>query len=278
MDIFFSNMKLNGFSEKTIKNYNYHIQRFLKFTNKSVLKMTTEDIRLFLTHIMNTYQIKNSTLETEKSILKSLFSWLELEEYILKSPAKKIRPTKVERRVRKAMSLEDIELLRCSCKTDRERCILELLFGTGIRLNELRQINVEDLNWQEKSITVVGKGNKERVVYFSPKTKVHIKKYLKVRPASNSNALIITSRNPRNRLGNRAIQMEIKRIAKRAGIEYSVFPHLFRHSFATIGLNSGVSINVLHDLLGHEGMDTTMNYAKTDLETIKHECRKYLNQ
>ena len=278
LNMFFSNMKLNGFSAKTSKNYNYHIRRFIKFVNKSILKVTTEDIRTFLMYLVETYNIKNSTLETEKSILKSLFSWLETEEYILKSPAKKIKPTKVEKRVRKSMSLEDIEMMRCACITARERCILELLFSTGIRLDELHQINIDDFNWQDKSIRVIGKGNKERIVYFSPKTKVYVKQYLKERRASESNALLITSKYPRNRLGNKSIQNEIKKISNRAGIEYSVFPHLFRHSFATIGLNSGISINVLHDLLGHERLDTTMTYAKTDVETIKYEYRKHLNQ
>jgi len=276
--LYFSTMKLNGLSEKTMKNYKYHFDRFLAFVNKSILKVTTDDIRLFLTDLISKNHIKNSTLETEKSILKSLFSWLETEEYILKSPAKRIRPTKIERRLRKSMSLEDIELMRCACATSRERCIFELLFSTGVRLEELHEINITDLNWQENSIKVIGKGNKERIVYFSPKSKIYIKSYLKDRGISKSDALFITQRQPRNRLGNRSIQKELKTISAKAGIEYSVFPHLLRHSFATIGLNSGMDINVIHDLLGHQNLETTMIYAKTDMETIKYQYRKHLNQ
>lgn len=276
--LYFASMKLNGLSDKTIRNYRYHFDRFLKFVNKPLLKVSTDDIRLFLTDLVDKKHIKNSTLETEKSILKSLFSWLEVEEYILKSPAKRIKPTKVEKRLRKSMPLEDIELMRCSCVTSRERCVLELLFSTGVRLEELHKINIDDLNWQDNSIKVIGKGNKERVVYFSSKSKLYIKKYLEDRPISNSNALFITSKQPRNRLGNRSVQIELKNISSRAGIEYSVFPHLLRHSFATVGLNAGMSINVIHDLLGHERLDTTMIYAKTDTETAKYEYRKHLNQ
>lgn len=121
------------------------------------------------------------------------------------------------------MPLEDIELMRCSCVTSRERCILELLFSTGVRLEELHKINIDDLNWQDNSIKVIGKGNKERIVYFSPKSKLYMKKYLADRPDSTSNALFITSKQPRNRLGNRSVQTELKHISKRAGIDYSVF-------------------------------------------------------
>lgn len=270
INLYFASMKLNGCSEKTMKNYKYHFDRFLKSVNKSLLEVSTSDIRLFLTELVDRTHIKNSTLETEKSILKSLFSWLEVEEYIPKNPTKRIKPTKIDKRIRSAMSLEDIEMMRCACATSRERCILELLFSTGIRLEELHGIDINDLNWQDNSIKVIGKGNKERIVYFSAKAKVYIKKYLTDRPKSNSNALFIASKSPRERLGNKSVQIEIKNISNRAGINYSVFPHLLRHSFATIGLNSGMNIDVIRDLLGHERLDTTMIYAKTSMETVNY--------
>lgn len=275
---YFDSMRLDGLSEKTIKNYKYHLDRFAEYMQKPASQITTADLRKFLSNLVDTRHIKNSTLESEKSILKSFFSWLEEEEYILKNPAKKIKPTKIEKRIRKAITLEELELMRDSCVTARERCMLELFFSTGVRLDEMNRMNISDLNWVDNSIRVIGKGNKERIVYFSAKAKVYIRKYLAERGISNSDALFIATKLPKERLGHRSLENEIKGIAKRAGIDKSIYPHLLRHTFATTGLKSGMSINVIHDLLGHESLDTTLVYAQTDQETAQYEYKKHLNQ
>ena len=271
-------LRIDGLSEKTIKNYEYHLIRFSQYVKKPIGHITVADLRSYLANLVSTRKIKNSTLEGEKSILKSFFLWLEIEEYIVKSPAKKIKPTKVERRVRHGLSIEELELMRDACATPRQRCMLELFFCTGMRLDELSNVDIDDLNWTDNSIRIIGKGNAERIVFFSAKAKVYIKKYLAVRGFTESSALFITSKLPKARMGHRSIQNEIKTIAIKAGIDRSVFPHLLRHSFASIGLNSGMSINTIQELMGHSKIDTTMIYARMDRENAKFEYKKYLNQ
>ncbi len=275
---YMENKRLDGLSEKTLHNNLYHLNRFASFVQKNVSTVTTADIRKFLSFLVETKHLKCTTLETEKSILKAFFLWLEDEEYIAKSPARKIKPSKVEKRLRKALTLEELELLRDACTTTRERCMLEMFFSTGVRLDELSKINIADLNWTDNSLRVIGKGDKERIVYFSAKAKVYLKKYLAERGIHETDALFINSKKPHGRLGHKSIEVEIKKIAGKAGINKSIYPHLLRHSFATQGLKSGVSINVIHDLLGHESLDTTLVYAQTDRDTAAYEYKKHLNQ
>lgn len=270
--------RLDGMSEATLKNYKYHLDRFERFVQKRCTTITTADIRDYLADLVATRHLKNTTLETEKSMLKSFFAWLEEEEYILKSPAKRIRPTKTEKRVRRSLTLEELELMRDACQTPRERCMLELFYSTGVRLDELHKMNVAAFDWAGNSIHVVGKGNKERVVYFSDKAKVYIKKYLAVRGTFEDPALFIASKRPHARMGRRSIEQEIARIAQRAGLDKRVFPHLLRHSFATQGAKSGMSLQALHDLLGHSSINTTMVYVDDDPETAAYQHKRFLNQ
>lgn len=270
--------ELDGLSPATIINYRYHLNRFARFVQKRVTTITTADIRAYLSDIVETRKIKNSTLEGEKSILKSFFSWLEDEEYIRKSPAKKIRPTHCEKRVRKSLTLEELELMRDACQTPRERCMLELFYSSGMRLAELGSVDITMLDWSDNSIRVIGKGNKERIVRFSEKTKVYIKKYLAVRGSLEDPALFIRSKSPHTRMGRRSIEQEIGRIAEHAGLDKHVFPHLLRHSFATQGAKSGMSITTIQELMGHSKIETTMGYVDTDQETAAYEHKRYLNQ
>lgn len=270
--------QLDGMSPETLKNYRYHLVRFANYIQKRSSVITTQDIRQYLSNIVESRKIKNSTLEGEKSILKSFFSWLEDEEYIVKSPAKKIKPTRCIRKVRDSLSVEELELMRDACQSPRQRCLLELFYSTGMRLAELCQVNVDDLNWQNNSIKIIGKGNKERIVYFSDKSRIYIKKYLNVRGVFDSSALFITSKSPHKRMGRRSIEIEINKISDNAKLDKHVFPHLLRHSFATQGSRSGMSLTSLHQLLGHSRLDTTLIYVDADQETAAYEHRKYLNQ
>lgn len=277
-EAFYNSMRLDGLSEKTIKNYSYHISRFALHVQKPVSRITTNDIRAFLSMLVETRHLKNSTLETEKSILKAFFNWLESEEYISKSPAKKIRPTKIEKRIRKSLTYEELEMLRDACNTTRKRCLIELFYSTGVRIDELHKMDIHDISWQDNSIRVIGKGNKERIVYFSDRAKLYLKRYIAERGILGTDALFVTSKKPHNRMGHKSIQNEIKAIAKDAGIEKPVFPHLLRHSFATHSRKAGMSLETIHDLMGHERMDTTLTYAQSDQETARYEFRKYHNQ
>lgn len=278
IEAYLSCRALDGLSQATIANYRYHLARFARYIEKRVTTITTADIRAYLADLVETRKIKSTTLEGEKSILKSFFAWLEDEEYIKKSPARKIRPTRVEKRVRKSLTLEELELMRDACQTPRERCMLELFYSSGMRLAELGSVDMPMLDWSDNSIRVIGKGNKERIVRFSEKTKVYIKKYLAVRGSFEDPALFIRSKSPHTRMGRRSIEQEIGRIAERAGLDKHVFPHLLRHSFATQGSRSGMSITTIQELMGHSKIETTMGYVDTDQETAAYEHKKYLNQ
>jgi len=275
---YLSSRKLDGMSDQTLLNYRYHLKRFASFVKKRTSTINIQDLRDYLSYIVELKHLKNSTLEQEKSILKAFFNWLEIEEYIEKSPAKKLRPTRCPKKVRDSLTIEELEMMRNACKTPRQRCMLEILFSTGVRVSELCNINVSDINWQNNSIKVVGKGNKERIVYFSDKSRIYIKNYLAVRGTFESPALFITSKIPHERMGRRSIENEIKAIAKAANLDKNVFPHLLRHSFATIGAHSGMSLTTLHNLMGHSKIETTLIYIDLDQETAAYEHKKYLNQ
>lgn len=270
--------KLDGLSELTIKNYKYNLDRFAEFVQKRVTTITAQDIREFLSHLVETRNITNSTLETQKSILKAFFGWLETEEYITNSPTKKIRPTKCAKPIKKSLTIEELELLRNACKTPRQRCMLELFFSSGMRLAELHRVNIHDIDWQSNSIKIVGKGNKERVVYFSDKARLYIKKYLAVRGSFEDPALFIASKHPHARMGTRSIQQEINAIAENANVESHVHPHKLRRTFATFGSRSGMSLTSLRGILGHAKLETTMLYVDADQEAEAYEHSRYINQ
>lgn len=263
--------KLDGLSPQTLKNYNYNLLIFASYVRKPLAAINVTDLRMFLA--TRCKEMKATSVNGQISILKSFFGWLASEEYIPKDPTKKLKPTKEPKRLRHAMTEEEIELLRQACKTDREKALVEFLISTGCRLSEVVSINVESINWYEMSVFVIGKGNKERKVYFSTKAKVLLKKYLQTRKG-DSPALFASIRAPYGRIGGRAIEKEVNKIKERAGLDKSVYPHLFRHSFATHKLNSGMPLTVLQQLMGHESPETTLVYAELNDETIKHEYKK----
>jgi integrase/recombinase XerD len=271
LQIYLAVKGLEGLSKKTLKNYNYNLLIFGSYLKKPLATVTTTDIRIFLANRCK--NMKPTSTNGQISILKSFFGWLNSEGYIPSNPMIQIKQTKEPKRLRHAMTDEEVELLRQACKSDREKALTEFLISTGCRLSEVVGVNLEDINWYEMSLNVIGKGNKERKVYFSIKAKILLKKYINSRNDQNP-ALFVTSKNPHNRLGGRSIEKEIKNIANRAGFEKSIFPHLFRHSFATHKLNSGMSLPVLQHIMGHETPATTQIYAELLEENIMHEYKK----
>lgn len=271
MQIYLASKKLDGLSPKTLKNYQYNLLIFSDYLRKPLSTVTAMDLRMYLAQRCK--NMKPSSVNAQISILKSFFGWLYIEEYIPKNPTLKLKQTKEPKRVRHALSEEEIELLRQACKSDREKALVEFLISTGCRLSEVVGIDKEDISWHEMSLFVIGKGDKERKVYFSIKAKILLKKYLLSRKDNNP-ALFVTTRAPHNRLGGRSIEREIAKISKRAGFEKSVFPHLFRHSFATQKINSGMPLPVLQHIMGHESPATTQIYAELSDENIMHEYKK----
>lgn len=275
--LYLATKNTEGLSKKTLYNYGLVLIKFSRFIRKNVADVTTMDIRVYLAKIQKENKLKNSSLETLKTYIRSFFGWLRVEGFIINNPAERIKAIKVEKRIRKALEPDELEQMRDACKTVRQQSILEFAFSTGCRLSEICSINIMDLNWNELSLKVVGKGNKERKVFFSPKAKLYIKKYLNSRTDACP-ALFVSGRQPHGRLGERAIEKEVAKIAKNAGLERAVFPHLLRHTFATFALKAGMPLPVLQELMGHESPTTTQVYAKIDSDMVKQEYRKYMVQ
>ncbi|APQ78367.1 site-specific tyrosine recombinase/integron integrase [Clostridium botulinum] len=271
LTIYLASKKLDGLSLETLKNYRYNLIIFADYLRKPLAAIETMDLRMFLA--ARCKNMKPSSMNGQISILKSFFGWLATEEYIPKNPAAKLKQTKEPKRVRKPLTEEEAELLRQACETFRQKALTEFLISTGCRLDEVFKVNKDNINWHEMSLFVIGKGNKERKVYFNTKAKILLKKYLLTREDDDP-ALFVTSKKPYHRLGKRSIQREFKKIANMAGIEKSIHPHLFRHSFATYKINSGMPMPIIQHLMGHESPATTQIYAQLSEETVKYEYKK----
>lgn len=263
--------KLDGLSKKTLYNYNLNLIIFSQYIRKPLATIDATDVRVFL--IKRCGNMKAGSVNGQIYILKSFFSWLQNEEYIPKNPLINIKATKEPKRLRHALSDEEIELLRQACKNIREEALLEFLISSGVRLSEVVGVNKNDINWNEMSLFVVGKGNKERKVYFNTKTKILLAKYIEGR-RDFCEALFVTSKNPIKRLGGRSVEKIVKNIAERTQLNKAIFPHLFRHSYATHQINAGMPLPILQELMGHESGDTTMIYAEMSQENIKHEYKR----
>lgn len=269
--IYLACKKLDGLSIKTLKNYNYELTRFASHLIKPIAAITTMDLRMYLAQRCK--NLRPSTTNTQIYTLRSFFKWLHEEGYIPLNPALKLKATKEPIRERKPLSQESVEIFRQTCITDREKALTEFIYSTGCRLSEVEGVDVAEINWHERTLSVIGKGDKQREVCFSIKAKILMQKYLLSRKGNNE-ALFITSKSPFKRLGGRSIEREIEKIKIRSGLTENIFPHLFRHTMATHCINSGMPIHILQELMGHSTVATTQIYAKVSKENIKHEHRK----
>lgn len=266
--------KLDGCSKITIENYARILQKFCSVVHKDVEQIDAMDIRRYLAMYSKT-GVKNSTIGTIISGLKSFFGWLENEEYITKSPMRKIKSIKVEKRVRKALNREELEMLRDACKTLREKAVVEFFYSTGCRLDEVYKLDIAGIDWVNGKVMVIGKGNKERPVYLNARAILHLKKYLGSRKDTNP-ALFVSERQPHDRLSHRGIQRIFTTLGTRAGIGKPVYPHLLRHTTATTMLQNGASMSEVQHYLGHDSPATTQIYAEMDTQTIKMSHLKHV--
>lgn len=271
--MYLATKKTEGLADSTLKNYGRYLGKFSNHMRKNVEDITTMDIRIYISE-RSKENIKNTTIANITDILRSFFTWLEDEEYIKKSPMRKIKSIKIEKRLREALTKEEFETLRTGAKTLRQKALLELLYATGCRLEEIETMKKQNIDWQNLRITVVGKGNKERTVYINATCQVHLKKYFMSR-MDETDAVIVTERQPIRKLGRRAIQIELNKIVEQSGLQKNVYPHLIRHTMATHLLNSGMNLNVLQEILGHDDPGTTLIYASVNNKSIEHEYRKY---
>lgn len=271
--LYLATRKTEGLSDITLKSYGRTLGKFSNVMRRNVEDVTTMDIRMYLAN-RTKENLKNTTIANDTDILRGFFNWLEDEEYINKSPMRKIKTIKVEKRLREALTKEEFETLRTGAKTLRQKALLELLYSTGCRLEEVEQMKKHHIDWQRLQVRVIGKGNKERIVYINATCQVHLRKYLMSR-LDDDPALFVTERKPTKFMGKRAIQREIDVIAEQSGLNVNVYPHLIRHTFATHMLNSGMSLNILQQILGHDDPSTTLVYAELDNVTVENEYRKY---
>ncbi|RNC63140.1 MAG: Tyrosine recombinase XerD [Candidatus Dichloromethanomonas elyunquensis] len=271
IDFFLAGKKLEGLSEQTLKGYLIDLRVFARHVNKSTVEITTTDIREYLQHFPH---LKQTSISGKISVLKSFFGWLHNEEIITKNPMIKIRSPKKEKRLPKALGVDEFEMLREACTNRRERAIIEVFYSTGCRLSELKGMNKADIDWQSLTVRVLGKGNKERVVYLSFKAAYHLKKYLSERTDTDQ-ALFVTERRPHHRLSNRAFERVVKAVAIRTDIPKNIYPHIIRHTFATDLLNNGAELAAVQALLGHADPATTQIYAVMSDDRIEQTHRKY---
>jgi len=267
--------RIDGLSAKTLENYRFTLNVFASQVNKHVSKITTDDLREYISYLSEKRHLKESSLQTHINTLRTFFGWLHIEGVIKKNPMLKIKSIKIDKkRTRQALSLEDLERLRNACKNYKEKALVEFLVSSGCRLSEAASINIAEMDFQERSVKVVGKGNKERTVYFSVRAKLMIEEYVKQRKGGA--ALFSSIKTPYLPMKTRAIQQALQNIGERAGIPKRVHPHLLRHTFATMALNGGMDITVIQRLLGHEDISTTQIYASISQEIVRHEYDKFV--
>lgn len=242
--------------------------------NLSISEITTETLRNYLADYKSSLNAGMVTIDNMRRVLSSFFAWLENEDYIVKSPIRRIHKVKATKKVKEMLTDENLEKLRDTCSNVRDLAILELLISTGMRVGELTKLNISDMNFQERSCIVLGKGNSEREVYFSAKSKMYIKKYLETRTDDNE-ALFVSLIKPYNRLEISGVEILIRNLGREANIN-KVHPHKFRRTMATKAIDKGMSIEQVQKLLGHIKIDTTMEYAMVNQNNVKNSPRKYI--
>ena len=270
LKMFLAVKTLEGYSKGTLMNYSREIMNFSRHIFKPVNEVTIMDLRQYIA--LNHEKLKASTINTKITRLKSFFNWMHDEGYIENNPTRNLDYIKTEKRVRKGLTLEQMELLRACCITKREKALIEFLYSTGCRVSEAVEVKLSDLDWHDMSLYIIGKGNKERKVYFSERAKVILMDYIDSRN-DNCPYLFATTRAP-SQLGRNSMLKEVKAVGERMYPPIRVYPHLLRHTFATHAVNSGIPIEVVQRLLGHESPATTIIYAQLDETTIKNEYRK----
>lgn len=274
VELFLSAKRIEGCSEKSLKYYESTIMALLDGVGKGVKYIGTEDIRTYLTDYQARKQSSKVTMDNIRRILSSFFSWLEDEDHILKSPVRRIHKVKAGSSIKETYTDESLELMRDNCTDLRDLAIIDMLASTGMRVGEMVLLNRDDINFAERECVVFGKGDKERIVYFDARTKIHLQNYLNSRVDDNP-ALFVSLQKPHNRLQISGIEVRLRQYGKRLGIA-KVHPHKFRRTLATAAIDKGMPIEQLQQLLGHRRIDTTLQYAMVKQSNVKIAHRKYI--
>ena len=274
LESFLSAKKIEGCSGKTIKYYQATIQNLLNHLQISVRSITTSDLRIYLSEYQERNHSSKVTIDNMRRIFSSFFAWLEDEDYIIKSPVRRIHRVRTDTLIKETISDEALELLRDSCTETRDLALIDLLASTGMRVGELVKMNISDINFQERQCIVFGKGNKEREVYFNARTKIHLQQYIQQRTDSNP-ALFVSLSAPHTRLTISGIEVRLRNLGKNINL-HKIHPHKFRRTLATQAIDKGMPIEQVQRLLGHVKIDTTLHYAMVNQSNVKMAHRKYL--
>ncbi len=274
LEMFLATKRLEGRSEKTLFLYRFNIEKMLEKSDKNVCVMSTDDIRSYLASYQEQNSVGKATVDNVRRNLSSFFKWLEDENYIFKSPLRRIHKIKTTVPVKDTYADEDLEKLRDNCEELRNLAIIDMLNSTGMRVGELVNLDILDVDFEERECVVLGKGDKERIVYFDAKTKLHLKKYLRARNDMNP-ALFVTIRDPHRRLKAGGVEIMLRKMGKSCNVNH-VHPHKFRRTMATTAIDKGMPIEQVQKLLGHEKIDTTLGYAMVKQSNVKMAHKKYI--
>ncbi len=274
LDAFLSAKKVEGCSDKSLRYYYSTIDNMLTNVGKTAKHITTDDLRQYLDAYQKGSNASKVTIDNIRRILSSFFSWLEEENHILKSPVRRIHKVKTGKTVKETYTDEALEIMRDSCETDRDLAMIDLLASTGMRVGEMVKLNRADIDFQERECIVFGKGDKERRVYFDARTKIHLMRYLDSRTDSNP-ALFVSLQSPHNRLQISGVEVRLRVLGRKLGIS-KVHPHKFRRTLATMAIDKGMPIEQVQRLLGHQSIDTTLQYAMVNQNNVKISHQKFL--
>jgi len=274
LEVFIAAKRVEGCSERSLKYYDSTIRQMIDRMNKPVREINTDDLRVYLANYQKGRGSSKVTIDNMRRIFSSFFGWLEDEDYVLKSPVRRIRKIKADKTIKETFSDEGLELLRDACEEIRDLAMIDLLASTGMRVGELVGLNRADINFHERECVVFGKGNTERLVYFDARTKIHLRNYLDCRTDENP-ALFVSLTLPHDRLLIGGVETRLREVGKRADMQ-KVHPHKFRRTLATRAIDKGMPIEQVQRLLGHVKIDTTMTYAMVNQTNVRNSHRKLI--
>ncbi len=274
LKMFIDAKQIEGCSVRTLQYYQVTVEHLLKNIDIPIRKVTTDEIRTYLAEYQQRNNCSKVTVDNVRRNISSFFSWLEEEDYILKSPMRRIHKIKTKQPVKEIISDEVIEMLRDHCRCTRDLAMIDLLYSTGIRVGELVGLNISDIDFEERECIVYGKGDKERRVYFDAKAKLHLQNYIKTRNDTNP-ALFVTLDAPYERLKISGVEIRVRELGRKLNIE-KIHPHKFRRTMATRAIDKGMPIEQVQKILGHSQIGTTMQYAIVNQNNVKTSHRRYI--
>lgn len=274
LKMFIDAKQIEGCSERTLQYYRVTIEHMLGSIETPIRKITTDEIRGYLVDYQKVNNCSKVTVDNVRRNMSSFFSWLEEEDYILKSPMRRIHKIKTKQPVKETITDEMIEKLRDNCKCVRDLAMIDLLYSTGIRVGELVGLNISDIDFEERECIVFGKGDKERRVYFDAKAKLHLQEYIESRTDDNP-ALFVTLDAPHARLKISGVEIRVRELGRKLNID-KIHPHKFRRTMATRAIDKGMPIEQVQKILGHSQIDTTMQYAIVNQNNVKVSHRRYI--